>query len=373
MTARALKPKAKPVPAGTGSTTAITASDTNDWLHPISQSEPCGPNLEYDHEYAVLLARFASKTEAQYGKFVDKPEPPDWADVERDCRRLLLRSKDISILIGLARCRTRLAGGVGLREVLRMLVQVLEHYPDDVHPQRVIEGEDDPAVRANALAALADPEGLLSDVRDIILSANTAFRLTVKDVERAHAIPRAADAMPIDAVTQQLADLHAQGHAQALGLSEAGILLKSIDQWSREHLQDEAPTLTPLEKLLAPFANDTPSLQASTTGISTVPAPALAEANILPMAAVMPNMPTSSPGPDVTHAAEAINTAATSSQQREQVRAHIRIAKEWLDHNEPSSPVAILLKQAERLLGKRFAEVAQAIPADLLAKWDQEA
>lgn len=372
MTARTLKPKTKPLPATANGSAAGSASDTNDWLQPISQTEPCGPNLEYDHEYAVLLARFASKAEAQYGKFVDKPEPPDWADVERDCRRLLLRSKDISILIGLARCRTRLAGGVGLRDVLRMLVQVLERYPADVHPQRVIEGEEDPAVRANALAALADPEGLLFDVRDIILSANTAFRLTVKDVERAHAIPRAADAMPIDAVTQQLADLHAQGHAQAMGLSEAGILLKSIDKWCREHLQDEVPTLTPLEKLLAPFANDSLSAQAAATQVAAAPESAPAETNTLPMAAIAPTTPTISSASDTIHAAEAITTAATSSQQREQVRTHIRIAKEWLDHNEPSSPVAILLKQAERLLGKRFAEVAQAIPADLLAKWDQE-
>ena len=372
MTARTLKPKAKPLPAGTGSPTAVTANETSDWLQPISQTEPCGPNLEYDPEYAVLLARFASKAEAQYGKFVDKPEPPDWADVERDCRRLLLRSKDISILIGLARCRTRLSGGVGLRDVLRMLVQVLEHYPDDVHPQRVIEGEDDPAVRANALAALADPEGLLSDVRDIVLSANTAFRLTVKDVERAHAIPRAFDAMPIDAVTQQLADLHAQSHAQALGLSEAYALLQSIDQWDREHLQDEAPTLTALEKLLAPFAYRKASAQPDPPQIFSAPPSALADEHALPMASVVPTWQASPPAPELTHAAEAINPAATSSQQREQVRTHIRMAKEWLDHNEPSSPVAILLKQAERLLGKRFAEVAQAIPADLLAKWDQE-
>ena len=31
-----------------------------------------------------------------------------------------------------------------------------------------------------------------------------------------------------------------------------------------------------------------------------------------------------------------------------------------------------LLKQAERLVGKRFAEVAQVIPPELLAKWDGE-
>jgi type VI secretion system protein ImpA len=177
--------------------------------------------------------------------------------------------------------------------------------------------------------------------------------------------------MPIDAVTQQLADLHAQGHVQVLGLSEACALLQSIDQWSREHLQDEAPTLTALGKLLAPFAHGISLPQPDVTQVP-VPPPALAEAHAFQTASVVTTVQATSPAPDVMHAAETFNTAATSSQQREQVRTYIRIAKEWLDHNEPSSPVALLLKQAERLLGKRFSEVAQVIPADLLAKWDQE-
>jgi len=68
----------------------------------------------------------------------------------------------------------------------------------------------------------------------------------------------------------------------------------------------------------------------------------------------------------------AIGTQGDIASQRDQVRTCIRVAKEWLEQHEPSSPVAILLKQAERLVGKRFAEVAQAIPLELLAKWDAE-
>lgn len=68
----------------------------------------------------------------------------------------------------------------------------------------------------------------------------------------------------------------------------------------------------------------------------------------------------------------AIGTRGDVAAQRDQVRANIREAREWLEQNEPSSPVAILLKQAERLVGKRFAEVAQVIPPELLAKWDAE-
>ena len=47
-------------------------------------------------------------------------------------------------------------------------------------------------------------------------------------------------------------------------------------------------------------------------------------------------------------------------------------ARAWFEQHEPSSPVAVLLKQAECLVGKRYAEVASAIPAELLAQWDGE-
>ena len=44
-------------------------------------------------------------------------------------------------------------------------------------------------------------------------------------------------------------------------------------------------------------------------------------------------------------------------------------ARIWLEAHEPSSPVALPLKQAERLTGKRFDEVFQAIPAELVERW----
>lgn len=80
--------------------------------------------------------------------------------------------------------------------------------------------------------------------------------------------------------------------------------------------------------------------------------------------------------PSVSHfqppSSATVPPGRTHVEQREQVRRTLRSAREWLEECEPSSPVAVLLKQAERLLGRRFAEVAQAIPPELLAQWDAE-
>jgi len=48
----------------------------------------------------------------------------------------------------------------------------------------------------------------------------------------------------------------------------------------------------------------------------------------------------------------------------------MRTARQWFEANEPSSPIPILLKRAEQCVGKRYVEVVNAIPAELLSQWD---
>ena len=64
-----------------------------DLLEPVSADAPCGPDLEYDQAFVLLQAAIAPKTDAQYGDFVDSSQPVNWAEVERDCRALLARSR----------------------------------------------------------------------------------------------------------------------------------------------------------------------------------------------------------------------------------------------------------------------------------------
>lgn len=330
------------------SSSATTRSATG-WLQPVSALEPCGPSLEYDHEYAVLFSRLAPRADAQYGNFVGTPEAPNWAEVERDCQRLLLRTKDINLLVWLCRARTRLGQAAGLAHVLGMLHDLLQAWPDAVHPQLLIEGEPEPAVRANALAGLVDPEGLLADVCEIVVASSTAMRLTVRDVERAFAVPRLPDAPSPESVSQQLAALRtaSRGLAQAplALLVQAAAHVHAIDGWARAQLGDEAPSLRALSRILDLFSD---------------PAKAVAESR----SAEAPNHPlpvTESP---------AMTPNPSQTRSRDDVLAGIRSAREWFERHEPSSPVAVLLKQAERMVGKRFSQVADSIPLDLLQKWE---
>ena len=311
------------------------------WLLPVSALAPCGPSLEYDAEYAVLLSRMSPRGDAQYGQFVGTPETPNWAEIERDCRRLLLRSRDINLLVWHCRARARLAQAAGLAQALTALAAVLLAWPEAVHPQLFVEGERDPAVRANALAALADPEGLLSDVREIVVAANAARHLTVRDVERAWAVPRPADAASPESMAQQLAQLHQAAKSDAEApvslLAQACRAVEQVDAWAASQLGHDAPPLQALVGLLKLFGEAEPT--------------AIAAAQVAPK----PRLPA---------------TFADDFKTRGDVQSGIRAAREWFETHEPSSPVAVLLKQAERMVGQRFSLVADAIPLDLLRKWD---
>ncbi|MBO9647903.1 MAG: type VI secretion system ImpA family N-terminal domain-containing protein [Variovorax sp.] len=330
-------------------------SQNPDWLMPISDGAPCGASLEYDAEYAVLLSRMTPRGDAQYGDFVGTSEAPNWAEIERDCRRLLLRTRDINLFVWLCRARVRLAQANGLAQSLSMLATVLQTWPEAVHPQVVIEGQAEPEVRANALAGLADPEGLLGDVREILVASNTAVRLTVRDVERAFAVPRFSDAPSPDSVVRQLEALRATTDAKAPVhlLSQAAGQARAIDEWARRQLGGDAPSLQGLLRLLDLFV-----------------APEHEEAE--PQIQTTYEQP--STWPEETHESSTLDRTAAASAPGRQTRRHalsdIRSAREWFETNEPSSPVAVLLRQAERMVGKRFSQVVDSIPLDLLRKWE---
>ncbi len=340
-----------------------------DVIEPLSALEPCGQNLEYDPEYVVLVAKMVPKGDAQYSDFIGAAEAPNWNDIERDCRRMLLRSFDINIIVLLMRCRTRIAQAEGVREGLALLVATLEQYPDTIHPQATIEGEYDLTVRANALATLTDPEGLMADIRDITINKNSAMRLQVRDVERAFATPSSADALSVSSVQQQLDDLHRHHDNNLAALVEVMHLFTRLQNWSANHLGEYAPDLHVFVKLVGLFRRKD---QPQPDNVS-IPKKLV---NVIQPAITPPTTTADQPSPayvanlPMSQIREILQE--DSIQDREMALQAMMKAREWFEQTEPSSPVSVLLRQAEKMVGKRFSEVVQCIPLELLERWEQE-
>ena len=260
----------------------------------------CGPSLEYEPDYLLLLARLAPGVEVQYGDFVGSGDAPDWPAIEREARRLLARSQDIVLWACVCRAAVRLRHAAGLAGALAELYSVLSTWPDAVHPQAWADGEFDPVPRANALAMLCDPLGLLGDVRAML-------------------------ALPVE-----------NEHRPAL--VEAAENWARIVDWADRQLQQEAPDLQPMSRLLDDFFIEQTADQAEGV-IEMEPATET-------RAASLPN-----------------------HSSRADMRAVLAQTRQWFEHHEPSSPVALLLLYAEHLVGKPFADLVDAIPADCLRKW----
>ncbi|MBN3779972.1 type VI secretion system protein TssA [Burkholderia sp. Ac-20345] len=367
--------KRAPIPSKAGHV-SVTGSNHFDWLTPVSDGAPCGPDLEYDHDFVVLFTSAVPKQDVQYGNFVGAADPLNWSEIERDCRRLMLRTKDMRVAVLNTRCRTRLGGAEGLAEGTRLLATWLQSFPDNIHPQAGADGEDrDTALdmRMNALQGLADPDGLLSDVREIVLMKSTATRLQVRDVERAFAHPRPADAIAPDSVVQQLQDLRRQQPATMTGFDEAISNLAAINMWCGAHLGSYLPDFSPLTRVLQLLQRGVSHVESATDEIAPINA-SEPDGNV-PDSALSVEHASASDFTEPAHSSALPSVALSASGApagRQAALSLICSARDWFETHEPSSPIPVLLRRAEQFVGKRYADVVKAIPADLLAQWEQE-
>ncbi|MFP6562327.1 ImpA family type VI secretion system protein [Paraburkholderia sp. B3] len=342
----------------------------HDWMAPISGESPCGSDLEYDPEFVVLSASVAAKAAAQYGDFVGTPEPVNWSDVDRDCRRLMMRSKDVRLAVLFIRGRTRLAAATGFAEGLGLLAGWLAAFPDLVHPQLGVDEDRAVAleIRMNALQSLADTDGLISDLREIALTRSTATRLQLRDVERAFAHPRPSDTLTPESVTRQLEELRMQRPEVLSGFDDALDSLTAIEDWCHEHLSVYAPDLTALKRLLRHIA-----VPASSRPVQDASDEERDEQEVIHESAELVEPPTTSDESEASTLSEPVPPrAAGKASDRHSALNLIREARQWFELHEPSSPIPVLLKRAEQFVGKRYADVVTAIPAELLAQWERE-
>lgn len=335
-----------------------------DLLEPVSAEDPCGPDLEYDPAFVMLQAAVAPRPDAQYGDFVDAPQQANWAEAERDCRALLLRTKDLRLLTILIRCRIRQSGAEGLRDGVAVLLQMLERYGEALHPTPMLDGERDPIVYSNAIAALADADATLAEARDIRLPKTAGLQLQLRDIEKAFALPRAKDALAPESASRLLSELWNRRDAVIVALADAQRAVAKIVAHTRDALQADAPDLDGIVKLLQPFAQV--ALDAGRTPAAAGPSDVPAEPASAPEAA------TGTPAEPAPQEAGAPARSAPEPRlmDRWSALATIQETRLWFEQHEPSSPVVVLLRQSERMVGKRFSELANVIPAELLAQWD---
>ena len=330
----------------------MTSIEVDNLLTPVEEESPCGPDLTYDPVYIELDHDAEGKPEQQMGDSTIPAEEPNWADVTQRSLELLNRTKDLRLLARVAVGTLRTEGLVGLHQALRLLRESLERYWTGLHPQLDPEDDNDPTERMNIIASLAVPLGTIGDrfefirhVREAPLTNSPrAGRFSLRDIAVANGEIPPPDSSDDDGSAQipdpalingafddtETDDLVAIAEA-AEGAREE---LKRIDQFLTETVGSmNAPELTPLDEAIGE--------------VVTVVRGHLSRRGI---------------GESLEEGAEAGEGGPRISGEiktREDVILALDKVCRYYDGHEPSSPIPLLIRRAQRLVAKSYVEIVR--------------
>lgn len=330
--------------------------DIETLLAPIDEAAPSGPDLEYDPEWQEVERLAQGKPEQQFGDTIIPAEEPEWRKVAESSEALFSRTKDARNAVLLARAQVRLRQFAGLTDGLQLMQQLMDRFWDTVHPQLDAEDDNDPTMRLNALAALADPQGLLRDTRESRLFQSRAHgELTVRQIEVAAGklSAREDESVPTESqIEAQLAAVIAEDTNLPLQVSAALAAARALAQQLDEKVgADRSPDLKPLiatlltlDQVVGRVAGaqvDTAQAEGAETGVDGLPAAA------------------GGAGPSA--ASGAIRT-------RNDIIALLDKMSEFLERTEPSNPVPLLLQRSKRMMTMNFIELMNDIAPDGLTQ-----
>ena len=204
--------------------------DVDTLLAQVGESEPCGPDLEYDSAFLALDEASRGKPEQQFGDTIIPAEEPDWRKVQSLSSELMTRTKDVRVAVHLLRSSTRLQGLAAAADGLRLLHGLLTQYWDHVHPMLDADDDNDPTMRLNALAPLVDGAGFLADVRKSGLGVGRSS-ITGRDFELAAGKAQPYEGESVTPLAGVIAALQ-EAEGQQAGLLAALALARGL-VWGR--------------------------------------------------------------------------------------------------------------------------------------------
>ncbi|WP_229217967.1 type VI secretion system protein TssA [Rugamonas apoptosis] len=329
-------------------------------LQEVDPTNPCGPNLEYDPAFLELEQALLGKPEVQYGDTITPAVPPDWKHVQRLASELLERSRDLRLAVAMLRAQLALQGMVGCADGLRLIESLLVQRWDSVHPQLDPDDDNDPMLRINSLAVLADGATLLRELKEapmIALPVLGPVSLRSLDIASGEVPPADGEAkLELSSIEAALRDADPE-RVQALSaaLNQAHDSAVNIETLLvRQVGSAQALNLDTLVKYLRrarDFAN------------AGVP-----DAEAAPSADESGGAAAAAPGEGAFRTAGAPAAISGEIASRADVIRMLDKIIKYYAQNEPASPVPLLLGRARRLVPKNFFEVLEDLAPDGIAQ-----
>jgi type VI secretion system protein ImpA len=343
--------------------------NVEDLLKPISDDKPCGEDFTYHPSFQNLetIARPKPGAQAFGSSATDTPpEEPQWKDVLKEAVDVLSQSKHLTAGVILTVSALKIGGLEGLRDGVALVHGLVEKYWGDVYPRLDPEDNNDPTERLNILNNLSsagDPYRFTVHLKQVVLSPNARITLqqiiTAKEKGRGDGSTSEGNRSGSDMDLSQIQAAFRDGGNEAAAATLAMVNevighVQGIDSFLDSTLPSgRGVNFEALNKLLAemksavePFASDgAPAETESESGAPSIESSGGARVGARPGAAMSGTIQSTS---DVIKALELIC--------------------DYYRHNEPSSPVPLILQRAQRLVAKDFMEILTDLTPDALSQ-----
>lgn len=325
-------------------------TDFDRFAEPIDGDLPCGPDCEYDNDFLALSQAVVGKPEQQFGDTIIPAVDPDWRQVDSMSNELLERTRDLRVVAWLTLANTHIHGTSSFAAGLRLALTLCEHFWDSVHPRIEVDGDTDPYLRMNALAAFSGSEFSGEDKLIQALRASTLIKqplaVTYRDIELAFAkAPEAPYAL--SQIESLLSDALISGNSDVTAVVDAYKSYVSLRELLDEKVSiEERPDLERLESVLKPVAQGIQHLQ----NAGTADGESGSEA-----------------GSSETGLGGRGPGGSGAVQSREDARRALDRVCEYLERHEPSNPAALFARRAQRLLDMPFMDLMRELSPDSMS------
>ncbi|WP_061238831.1 type VI secretion system protein TssA [Ectopseudomonas composti] len=325
-------------------------------LAAISDTSPCGEDLEYDSDFLQLERDALGRPERSMGDAIQAAEPPEWRQLEQACHVLLQRSKDLRITHYLLQSRLALRGIEGLADSLELILELLSRYWPEIHPQLDADDDNDPTVRINVLSGLTC-ETNLGLLRNAVLVRSRVFgNITTRAALSAAGLHVASD--------------------ESLSIEELGGALQDADseslQLTHQALNRALQSLSAIERLVSEQVGSAQGVDLSALqqplklalqvlGDSSAVASAESDPIDASAAGEQPAAQVSAPA--------AMRASGEIANRDDVLRSLERILTYYARH-EPSSPLPVLLNRARSLVNADFATIVRNLIPDGMSQFE---
>ena len=318
------------------------------------EGSPCGPNLEYDPAFLELEQASLGKSEVQYGNTITPAVPPEWKVVKKLALELLARSRDLRVAMPLARALLALHGTAGFADGIGLVERMLDERWDSVHPQLDPDDDNDPMLRINSLATLADAATIVRELKETaFLHMPGLGPLSIRVLEMASGelpVPEGQPAVALSSIAAAIADIEAERLQSALDAARRAhdsaanievLLVRHVGSAQALNLDLLTRTLKRMSDFLA----------------SQVPTEAAPQAQAVAEEVT---------GGDATPF-KAASISGEIGSRADVVKMLDKILA-YYEKCEPSSPVPMLLERAKRLAPKSFFEIMEDLAPDSVSQ-----